>query len=78
MARAPQFNRKLRFPRIRGEERYMTRTIRLWNSLRSLGTLLMLFAGIQELSATTLVVGNCKSTGQYITVEQALYAAPQT
>jgi hypothetical protein len=54
----------------------MKRTIQLRISLRRLGiSLPVLLAGAQLLSATTLVVGNCKSGG-YPTIQQAITAAP--
>src|SRR5215813_7333926 len=52
----------------------MKRMIRLRNSLLFMGGILVLFAAIPELSATTLYVGNCKPNG-YTTIQQAIDAA---
>lgn len=46
-----------------------------WNSLKSLGVLVALFAGIQDLAAATLVVGSCKS-GAFAKIADAINAAP--
>jgi len=54
----------------------MKSTVRLRSDWLCLGVLvLVLFTGIQELSATMLVVGNCKPGG-YPTIQQAIDAAP--
>jgi len=54
----------------------MKLTVRSRNGLVCLGAvLLVLFTGIQTLSATMLVVGNCKPGG-YPTIQQAINAAP--